>query len=844
MAQYQQDLAPLMAMDEARAIALVPKVNGLLFSPCPNCNSGSHETDLKWNGIEDPDHVHCGSCKMVFPNEQYPLNKQETVPDRSGKAHTWRWHEMPNGNRTYYLARARFDAKDYLGKAVFDLAAAYRLSGDQAYARRAAVLLYALAEAYPAWNVMHDYPKPGGKYPVKNAKPPYTTWNGVWARWWYYEIPTPLIHAYDLLYDSGVFETLAIERGMTISAIRGTIENKFFRSAIDFVLTYKEIYTNASPPIYIGLIAAGRVMGDPVLVHEGVDRAATLYRTQFYADGIWNEGAISYHWMTLNYMQRVLAYAEGYSDPAKYIPAKNMRPFANLSMSTQFPIISRAQTAPLQLVWPNGRAVAVHDSWPKETYPNTHSHGPMLLSHYGHARLTAPQANGGELQTHLHFSGASGHAHADNLSLILYSHGEEMLPDIGYTWTLWRFWAASTMSHNTVSVDHKEIRPDRRSGVVTLLSQRPGEMQVIEVSQPWSFDTHMQDYRRRLTLVPVDDDDAYVIDVFNVTGGRYHDYFLHGHAERPQEAKVSLALSSIPGTLLGDGVTYRLPRSHSDRGETANGYPVAYAMIRQLQGATTNEAFRVDWQFKDQTTPALRTHVLGQTNTRIVLGQSPQIRPVGEQFKESEEKLDDYWRPTLVLRREGASTLKSRFVVIHEPLGNEPLIERVEVSQESPLVIKVVRRGGVDWVLCDTLGEDQTLQINGLPITARAALVRQTGNQPTSVSTIASPHALRAKVLRTIRDDTQALYGIETSLHYSSTDQLAGQAARIIVSDGTGQAFIIRKAEATSAGTMLWLDSDPGFNCTAPGVEYSFYPVRTIPGQARVEIDRFQTLAP
>lgn len=56
-------------------------------------------------------------------------------------------------------------------------------------------------------------------------------------------------------------------------------------------------------------------------------------------------------------------------------------------MATQFPIVVRAQVAPLKLVWPNGRTVAVHDSWPKETYPTTYASGPMLLNHYGHARL-------------------------------------------------------------------------------------------------------------------------------------------------------------------------------------------------------------------------------------------------------------------------------------------------------------------------------------------------------------------------------------------------------------------------------------------------------------------------
>lgn len=834
-AQYREQLAPIMAMSEEQAIALAPAVNGLLFSPCPNCRKGSHEGDLTWNGIADPHRVRCKSCGMVFPNDRYPLNGSAEVRDRAGKAHVWRWHELPDGNRSYFLARARFDAKDYLGKAVFDLAAAYRLTGEAAYARRAALLLDRLARLYPTWNVMHDYPKAGGKYPVENAKPPFTTWNGVWARWWYYEIPTQLIHAYDLLYDSGAFEQLAQERGVSVEEIRIAIEEGFFRNAINFVRTYKEIYTNASPPIYMGLIAAGRVLGDPALVRDGVTRAATLFRTQFYADGLWNEGAISYHWMTVNFMQRVLAYARGHTDPANYAPPAGESRFVDLDMAKQFPVIARSQVAPMQLVWPNGRAVAVHDSWPKETYATRHALGPMLLSHYGHARLAARQTDG-ELQAHLHFSGASGHSHADNLSLLLYSHAEELLPDLGYTWTSWRFWTAGTPSHNTVSIDHQEIKPDRRTGVVTLLSLCPGDVQVIEASQPWSFD-NAREYRRRLMLVPVDADRSYVVDVFNVEGGSAHDYFLHGHAERPQEAAASVTLRSEADTLLGPGVTFRLPHNHADRGETANGWSVGYAMIRDIRAGDGSAPFHVDWRFADQSAPSLRTHVLGGPQQRVALGRSPQVRPAGEQFKESEEKLNDFWRPTLVLRRAGAAPLASRFIVIHEPVSDRPFIVEIKLIREEPLVLQVTHRAGTDWILADSDGDDVTVSLGEVSVTARAALVRQRAARPSQAWVVTSPERLRGAVIRTVRDDDAGRYGVDVVFDRAVSDDLTGQAARVIVGDGTGQAFVVHAAERTKAGMLLWLSNDPGFDCSDAGVSYSFYPVRQVAGRPRVEID-------
>ncbi len=840
LAQCREQLAPLMALSEEQALALCPEVNGLLFSPCPNCRKGAHETDLAWLGVNDPQHVRCKSCQMVFPNAQYPLDHSAPVRDRAGVVHTWRWHELPDGNRAYFLARARFDAKDYLGKAIFDLATAYRLSGEAAYARRAAVLLDRLAQVYPAWNVMHDYPKPGGKYPVENAKPPYTTWNGVWARWWYYEIPTSLIHAYDLLNDTGIFEQLAQERRQPVAVIRHRIEDDFFRGAIGFVRTYKEIYTNASPAIYIGLIAGGRVLHDPELVHDGVTRAATLFRTQFYADGLWHEGALSYHWMTLNYMQRVLLYAAGYSDPPSYTPPAGQARFNNLDMGGQFPIIARAQIAPLRLTWPTGRAVAVHDSWPKETYPTTYAQGPMLLSHYGHARLTtASTAN--PMQAHLHYSGASSHAHADNLSLLLFANGEELLPDIGYTWTTWRFWTSSTISHNTVAVDHQDCVPDRRTGLVTLLSMQPGQVQVIEASQPWSFGKTTTEYRRRLLLVPLDEQQAYVVDVFHVRGGSSHDYFLHGHAERAQQASASLELVAQPDTLLGPGVSFRLPRDHTDRGETGNHWPAAYAMVRELRAASTDHSFQVDWQFTDAGAPTLRTHVLGQPGVRVVLGRSPQVRPVGAQFKEAEDQLPNHWRPTLVLQRQGAAPLASRFVVVHEPLTSQSGVKQVEIVQENPLVLRVTHRTGVDWILADSAGDDAAVTLGQQRLVARAAVLRQADAGGVQTWTLSSPTQLRGRIGRSVRDDAQQRYGVVLQIkEQPPADELAaltGQAARLIVGDSTGQAYVIRSAERAADGLLLWLDGDPGFDCTPAGVEYACYPPHAVAGPARGEVD-------
>ena len=70
-------------------------------------------------------------------------------------------------------------------------------------------------------------------------------------------------------------------------------------------------------------------------------------------------------------------------------------------------------------------------------------------------------------QVHLHFSGGYGHEHADALDLLLYSHGKELLSDLGYTHTPLRPFASDSLAHNLVLVDGRSIRlPPAPSGVV------------------------------------------------------------------------------------------------------------------------------------------------------------------------------------------------------------------------------------------------------------------------------------------------------------------------------------------------------------------------------------------
>ena len=129
------------------------------------------------------------------------------------------------------------------------------------------------------------------------------------------------------------------------------------------------------------------------------------------------------------------------------------------------------------------------------------------------------------MQAHLHFSGAYGHAHADLLSITLFSHGQERLSDIGYTWTHQRQWASSTLSHSTVVVNGEDQargnENDPSDGNLLLFVPGNSWFQAVAAQGNRAYPGAVRDYRRLLVMIGVSAQDAYVVDVFRVDGGSH-----------------------------------------------------------------------------------------------------------------------------------------------------------------------------------------------------------------------------------------------------------------------------------------------------------------------------------
>lgn len=670
-----QSTAWVRGLSEAELIELVPKQSGLCYVGCPNCTGGRQEGQLAWSP-EQPQEVYCRYCKHRYPSEKYPTSAAVTVRNPRGEQVEFPYWADPSGYRYFFQARRDDEVRDYLARRTEDLARLAVATGDEAVARRAAVLLDRFAEVFPGWCYHFDYPFRqkeiyDGAVPPEKFRDGYRT--ARWTWWAYLDIPSPLVRAYGWLQDNPVFEKLSSERGLDVKA---RIEQDLFRSAAEQVLGNREAFTNMSPRAWRSLIELGRVIGEPRYVHEPVRRFRQLVESQFFYDGAWSEGSPDYAAQTLGGLEDIVRLLKGFSDPPGYVDSQDGSRFDDLDLDNSFPLLQQARQTLQKMHLPNGRAVPVHDTWPTSRRQVADRTEAYLLPALGHACL-----GGGEgaqqTQFHLTWSGGYGHQHADNLSLLLFSNGRELLSDLGYTHTAYRAWTMATAAHNTVVIDGLSQafggRQAPTDGSLRCFDTGSDRVQIVSADGIRGYPGLAKTYRRSLIVVEAGQQERYAIDHFEVAGGQTHDYFLHGDADVETDVSSELDLQPL-ATLLPPGLDWKATRNEGEAGR-ASEPNYAYGFLRQLHAAyiPTRDALPITFRDARGHGPGLRVSILPEVGSQLITGVNPAIRPAGE----DDAKLDQFTRPFMLLRRE-AKDSSSNFVSVLEPYSEAPFLTSVE----------------------------------------------------------------------------------------------------------------------------------------------------------------------
>jgi hypothetical protein len=782
----KERVATAMTMSPKELYDLVPAATGMYFIGCPNCHGGAQENGVFEYSLDMGDRVKCRFCGMMFPNEQFPNNRERVITGpRTGIQQVYRWHEDADGHQYFFEAHAWWHRWRWTQDMALYLAHLYHYSGDTAYSDRAAAIIGRFAQVYPDYPVRFDYPyRPKQFFPADQKAPhgDVGAYRGAKFYWWGYgDLPDTLVRAYDLVATSDSFDRLADLLG---ADIRQRIDNDLIRLGYEFATAHKDSYSNMSPGMYTDMIAAGRVIGEPAMVHEAVKRFRTLMSEKFFFDGWWCEGAPSYHAQTVGNLLNVAETAKGYSDPEDYAGQR----FDNLDLESQVPLLQEAVAVGWEGVLPDGRMIPINDTWANQKRKPLAESAPRLWSGLGHAALGAGK-DAAQFQVHLNWSGAFGHSHADNGSIILFAHGKELLSDLGYTHTKYRNWTVNTASHNAVVVDERSQEFGSKSkpttGNLLHYDDRHPQVRWMDLDASPAY-PQCSVYRRRIIHVHADAGRDYVVDVFDVEGGKTHDWFLHGSADEEGVLETGVPFDTPVETLVpewgGRGV-YESELDLDTKGERFH----AYGFLRDIVSAPAHGPWTATWRYGEG--GGLRSHLFPQEGTTLYRFAAPAIRGA----QELDANLDKHRRHGILQRRVGGP---SRFIAVHEPFAAQPWLDEVRLDGDT----LTVRYGDAE----DTL----TLADNGIEARSTAGW-RYDSGEPA----------------------TLALAAVERGETFAfKTDQPAPKASFARVNFPGDRTFVYRVANVE--GDRVVLADDPGFEYdpAAQQARFGYFPQEIFTG--------------
>lgn len=154
----------------------------------------------------------------------------------------------------------------------------------------------------------------------------------------------------------------------------------------------------------------------------------------------------------------------------------------------------------------------------------------------------------------LDYDSTERHRHSDCMNLGLYARGIDLMADFGYPPVQYGGWDAPKARWFTLPSAHNTVVIDGANqpsvnGVTTLWADGK-QFQVIRASAP---EIAGKQYERTPAMVSISDSDFYVLDLFRVVGGKDHAKFMHTQTS----SLMSAGLTPSPGEDYGHGSFFR-----------------------------------------------------------------------------------------------------------------------------------------------------------------------------------------------------------------------------------------------------------------------------------------------
>ena len=723
---------------------------------CPNCYPRKSPERISWRwDWRDPDRISCPYCGVDFPNASYPEDGVMSLP-RTGKQYTYHILAAEHASPDWRLGEA---AKRFVGQPIHEsfsgnirthkigwalgqvepLCLAYSLTGREVYARTVERILLRMADVYPGYLLQSYFQD------VVDADPGYAVDHAE-------ELPTFLkrnacLPAYDGRYGYGQDRTttrltkvatglwgcsrIAREQfstGSTFLALflgydqvkqtiapeaRRRIEQDFLLELYLDVRAYTPT-TNKSGAVRAARVAFGRVYNVGKEVDAGLKGFRTTLEAQFHPDGSPIETPGYGHatireglWMIPEMLPDVddLPGADRYRDALETLgviatPPGQQPPIDDCHAGMRIP----RRTVDIALTR-YGISIPNPGGPPSDfAILNTklgrrairRPKGKPLNRFYEGRRLACVGYGSGPQRVQMYVlgeDGCRGHRHAGALTAQLHVGDWDVFPDLGYIGNHpANQWVKATASHQTVVVDSSNSVPREPSRLLGFTGT--GRCRFVDMASPLEGGAVL---RRALTLIRKDDGCPIVVDVFEVEGGRVHDYGMRVNVP-PGQLRLSLP-----------GLRPRKPLDY----QSFSSFP----LLDFETGGKTEPGWVATW---GRGARKLRATVLSPC-TEAITYRSPGWRSAGEIPAQPGKYLD-----TVVLRSRKRHT---RFIVIYEVCQEKPAIVRATANEtpDAGVRVDIAGTGGRDYEVHVPLGvvEESEARWKVLASSGRAASRRR-----------------------------------------------------------------------------------------------------------------------
>jgi len=554
---------------------------------CPHCIGKKSAEGLNryfWNwNWRDPERIACPFCGISYPDARYPEQGLLILP-RLGQEYSfylrpeeqasadWRLGEFAaryvnQPTHVSFAGNIRAMKLEWALAQVGPLSLAHAFEGEQRYAQAVEKILLRLAEVYPRYplrSYVHDIidADPGYATEHADALPTVFKRNACMAVYdgryggfahaqtttqntkvasglWGCSRIAPELSATAQMFLS-LFQAYDLVKGTIAPQSRKRIEQNFLLEFFLDVRAYENI-TNKAGPVRAARVAFGLVYDDEREIKAGLDGFHRILNSQFYADGSMKESPLYGHkpigedlWRIPEMLRgRVDLYDDGLYRSALSAFAELATPLGTQPVlddtydTTRVPkrtVDIARERCGIHIADPGGAPsdFAVLNS--NLSTPQKRARHSALNKYYEGRHLACIGFGTGAKRVQLYMSGEDalkhGHRHADALNVQLYAGPWEVFPDVGYIWDHpGKKWPHATASHQTVVVDEKNsvaVAPSRLLGFC-------GEGRARFVDMAVELEGGIE-LRRALTLLRLNDGTPLLIDLFEVEGGRLHDY--------------------------------------------------------------------------------------------------------------------------------------------------------------------------------------------------------------------------------------------------------------------------------------------------------------------------------